>query len=259
MGTEVQHVRSHVLRPLFVVIGIVIVLLVVRQLYVPHDFGIQGRGYTYSWYRAGNVQDWKEFTVKFRGTPYCKTCHHAEFAMLSGTPHALIPCEDCHGPARNHPTDPAKLPLDRTRGLCLRCHAKLQYPTSVRGELRGVDPATHNPGVECVVCHMAHHPTLAFLQSMAPRRLPQGTHYCKTCHQAESDLLVGMPHAVIQCVDCHGPAGDHPTDPAKLVIDKTRGLCLRCHANKVRHNSGLACVTCHDPHRSSLQFVQFLP
>ena len=47
--------------------------------------------------------------------------------------------------------------------------------------------------------------------------------------------------------------------PAKLTIDKTRHLCLTCHVDKWRHNRGRTCVTCHDPHKSSLQFLQFLP
>ncbi len=250
--------RNHALRPLFVILAVVIALLVFRQFYVPHDFGVQGRGYTYSWYRAANVQDWQQVTVKYRGREGCRSCHQPEFRLLNGTPHALIQCENCHGPAGNHPTDPPKLAIDRSRALCLRCHSRLPYPTSARGALRGIDPARHNPGVQCVLCHMAHHPSLQYLQSLAPGGL-KGTQDCRSCHQAVVDSLVGMPHEVIRCEDCHGPARDHPTAPLKLTINKTRGLCLRCHPDKVRHNPGLRCVTCHDPHRSSLQFVQFLP
>jgi predicted CXXCH cytochrome family protein len=258
-GIEAPHMKNHALRPLFVVLAVVVALLVFRQLYVPHDFGVQGGGYTYSWYRAGNVQDWQKVTVKYQGRDDCRPCHQIVFKSLNGTPHALIQCENCHGPALNHPTDPTKLTIDTTRRLCLRCHAKLQYPSSARGEIRGIDPASHNPGVQCVLCHMAHHPSLRFLQSLAPRPPQHAAQYCRTCHQEQVDKTEGMPHAIIQCEDCHGPAGNHPTDPPRLTVDKARSLCLRCHTDKARHNLGRECVTCHDPHRSSLQFVQFLP
>ncbi len=248
--------RSHLLRPLFVILAIVVALVVVRQLYVPHDFGVQGRGYTYSWYRASSVTDWKQATVRFQGRDYCRPCHAANFTSLNGTPHALIQCEDCHGPALGHPAKLEKLPIDRSRSLCVRCHAKLPYPSSARGELRGIDPSTHNPGYQCVRCHLPHNPeNLRFLQSEANFH-PHGNAYCSKCHQAEFEKLTGMPHAVIKCEACHGAAQRHPSDPPKLTIDRTRGLCLSCHDQR-DHNVGRACVTCHDPHRSSLQFLRF--
>jgi predicted CXXCH cytochrome family protein len=80
------------------------------------------------------------------------------------TPHAIIPCEDCHGPATDHPSDPPKLAIDKSRGLCLRCHSSLPYPTSGRSQIRGIDPDTHNPDVECVMCHNPHKPSLEGLK-----------------------------------------------------------------------------------------------
>ncbi len=250
--------KNHALRPLLVVIVIVLAVFVVRHYYVPSDFGVHSNGYMYGWYRGRDTWDWKLVTVKYQGKQTCTPCHRAQVDVISGTPHAIIQCENCHGPAQDHPSDPAKLTVDRSRALCLRCHTKLAYPSSARGGLRGIDPATHHPGVACVVCHDPHHPNLTSRQ--APKSaLPHGNEYCRSCHQAVVDSVVGMPHAIIYCEDCHGPAGNHPTDPAELRIDKTRGLCLRCHVDKTRHNPGRECVTCHDPHKSSLQFLQFLP
>ncbi len=67
-----------------------------------------------------------------------------------------IECENCHGPALEHPSDPQKLTIDRSRELCLRCHTYLPYPTSKRAEMKGIDPDQHNPGGECVGCHNPH-------------------------------------------------------------------------------------------------------
>ena len=74
------------------------------------------------------------------------------------SPHAAINCENCHGPALGHPDEPRTLAIDRARTLCARCHFRLEYPTSGRGKIRGIDPATHNPGLDCVTCHWPHDP-----------------------------------------------------------------------------------------------------
>ena len=58
---------SHVWRPLLVVVALVAVLLVVRQIYVPDDFGIHQNGYSYGWYRQASIGDWKWLPVKYQG------------------------------------------------------------------------------------------------------------------------------------------------------------------------------------------------
>ncbi|MFH0916680.1 MAG: cytochrome c3 family protein [bacterium] len=152
--------KNHVLRPLMVVIGIVIILVLVWVFYVPGDFGVHDQGYTYGWYREGNIEDWKAVTVKYQGEEYCTTCHQDKVDLIATTPHSIIQCENCHGPAQEHPSDPPKLAIDRTREQCLRCHSSLQYPSSARAEIRGIDPESHNVGTECATCHDPHNPTL---------------------------------------------------------------------------------------------------
>ncbi|MDA8078216.1 MAG: cytochrome c3 family protein [Nitrospiraceae bacterium] len=156
--------NNHVLRPLLVVILLVVLVLIVRAFYVPKSFGVHQRGYMYGWYRDANVEDWKKFKVKYQGTDYCKDCHAKNHETIMMTPHAIIPCEDCHGPAVDHPSDPAKLTIDKSRELCLRCHYPLAYPTSGRANIRGVDPEKHNPGMECSLCHNPHKPGLEGLK-----------------------------------------------------------------------------------------------
>ncbi len=157
--------KNHVLRPLIVVLGIVALILVARILYVPDDFGIGKRGYMYGWHRRGNEGDWKNFRVKYQGTDYCKDCHENNYSSIRKTPHRIVPCEDCHGPAGRpdgvvhyDPDKLPKFPIDRSRALCLRCHYPLPYQQSKRSKIRGIEPDKHNPDIECSACHNPHSP-----------------------------------------------------------------------------------------------------
>lgn len=153
--------KSHVWRPLLVVIGSVLLILLIRAFYVPDDFGSHERGYMYSYHRTGNIAEWRAYEVKYRGSGYCRDCHEEKTAALTATPHAVIPCENCHGAAFGHPENPGKLAIDRSRELCLRCHAALVTPSSDRAHIRGIDTAEHNAGIECADCHDPHNPNLA--------------------------------------------------------------------------------------------------
>lgn len=162
--------KSHVFRPLFAVIGLVVIVLIFRMFYVPKDFGIHERGYMYGWYREGNIEEWKtSLKVKYQGKEYCSGCHADKVQSIDKTPHAIIQCENCHGPANDatgdHPSEQRpKLIIDKTRVQCLRCHTKLAYPTSGRANIRGIDPDKHNPDIECVMCHNPHKPSLEGLK-----------------------------------------------------------------------------------------------
>jgi len=150
--------KNHVLRPFFAVIGIVILILLARMVLVPKDFGVHERGYMYGWHRLGNEGDWKKITVKYQGKEYCKGCHLEKYDTINKTPHRIIQCENCHGPAREHPSDPPKLAIDKSRAHCLRCHFPLPYPSSGRSKIKGIDPDKHNPDTECSTCHNPHNP-----------------------------------------------------------------------------------------------------
>ena len=162
--------KNHVFRPLLVVIGLVVIVLIIRVFYVPKDFGIHERGYMYGWYREGNIEDWKtKVKVKYQGKEYCSGCHADKVESIDKTPHAIIQCENCHGPANDaendHPSkERPKLAIDKSRAQCLRCHSKLPYPTSQRASIRGIDPDKHNPDIECVMCHNPHKPSLEGLK-----------------------------------------------------------------------------------------------
>lgn len=156
---------SHVWRPLFVAVAVVAGILIFRSFYVPKDFGVGEAGYMYGWHRPSNEDEWKRVKVKYRGSLSCKECHEKNYTSIQTTYHGIIPCENCHGPALDHPDKPAKLEINTSRQLCLRCHAILKYPNSDRGKIRGIDPETHqDPHVECVTCHDPHNPTLSALK-----------------------------------------------------------------------------------------------
>lgn len=150
--------KNHVFRPLFVVLGIVVLILLARIVIVPKDFGVHARGYMYGWHRKGNEEDWKNIKVKYQGKEYCKDCHSDKYDSINKTPHRIIQCENCHGPAIDHPSDPPKLTIDKSRALCLRCHFPLPYPSSGRANIRSIDPDKHNPDMECSTCHNPHNP-----------------------------------------------------------------------------------------------------
>ncbi len=149
----------HYLRPVFLALGLIIVLLIVRSFLTPPDFGIHGRNFTYGFFRLSNIDEWKAFTVKYKGQQTCAECHPENYEEHEKSKHRIIQCENCHGPALNHPDDPETLPIDTSRALCLRCHAKLPYPNK-RGQLPGIDPQEHNPEAACSECHNPHNPNL---------------------------------------------------------------------------------------------------
>ena len=154
--------KNHVFRPLIVVIGIVILILAARIVYVPKDFGAYERGYIYSWHRQGDENFWNAFKIKYQGKEYCKDCHEKNYTSINKSPHRIIICENCHGPAIDHPSETRpKLVIDRSREQCYRCHVKLPYPDTARGRIKGfLDPEQHNPGMECVTCHNPHDPKM---------------------------------------------------------------------------------------------------
>ncbi len=151
--------KRHVLHPLWVAIGVVGLILFARLLLVPDDFGVHGDSFTYNFYRLGSVEDWKNFPVKYQGTDTCLECHKDNAKTHRRSPHKKVQCENCHGPAGNHPDDIEYLPLNKERSLCLRCHADLSLPeSSARSNLPAIVDRHHKRRRECVSCHNPHDP-----------------------------------------------------------------------------------------------------
>ena len=150
--------KNHVLRPLWLAIAFVAIVLLARYIIVPKDFGVQGDSFTFNYHRASNVQEWKDFPVSYLGKEVCVECHEDQGAAQDASAHSIIQCENCHGPGKDHPEteDPATMLIDRSRLLCLRCHADLQYANTSRADIPGIDPNEHNTESQCVECHDPH-------------------------------------------------------------------------------------------------------
>jgi DmsE family decaheme c-type cytochrome len=101
-----------------------------------------------------------------------------------------------------------------------------------------------------------------------------GDSACGTCHEAAKAGYERSPHhrasdprtpaAARSCETCHGPAGDHVTDPVNKPLKRFKAMkaeevnatCATCH-NRGEHalwdgsqheSRGLACTTCHSVH-----------
>ena len=90
--------KWHVLRPLWVAIGLVGAIFVARMFLVPDDFGVHGQNFTYGFHRLSNIQEWQDFPVKYQGRESCEECHEENLAALNGSTHQTVECENCHGP-----------------------------------------------------------------------------------------------------------------------------------------------------------------
>lgn len=152
--------KRHVLHPLWLAIALVAVILAARAFVVPEDFGVHGDSFTYNFYRKANVQEWKDFPVKYRGRERCARCHDGKTEQLLASKHLNVECESCHGPGAGHPREIKKLPTDASREHCLRCHQELPYPSSLRSELPAVNGEKHMRKRECRKCHDPHYPNL---------------------------------------------------------------------------------------------------
>ena len=85
---------------------------------------------------------------------------------------------------------------------------------------------------------------------------------CRECHSDVYDTKAAGFHRGLSCETCHGPAAKHAADPesVKPPAPRDRKFCPVCHAydsarptgfpqiDPATHNSGLACITCHNPH-----------
>lgn len=150
--------KWHVLRPLWVAIGVVGAILIARAFLVPDDFGVHGKNFTYGYYRLSNIQEWRNFRVKYQGREYCLSCHADNVESLNVSAHAQVECENCHGPAVNHPGAVPTLDIDTSREHCLRCHALSDYPYSSRAAVPAIDNNRHRRRRDCVRCHNPHDP-----------------------------------------------------------------------------------------------------
>jgi hypothetical protein len=106
------------------------------------------------------------------------------------------------------------------------------------------------------------------IAEVAARPIAHAGHaVCEGCHTDVVDQKKLGRHAGLHCEVCHGPQARHADDPAsvKPPLPDTAVICARCHeANSAKprsfpqvasadHSGGLACNTCHQPHRPKIE------
>ena len=105
------------------------------------------------------------------------------------------------------------------------------------------------------------------IAEMAARPSPMPATSLRGCHTDVVDQKKLGRHAGLHCEVCHGPQARHADDPAsvKPPLPDTAVICARCHeANccqahsfpqvaSADHSGGLACNTCHQPHRPKIE------
>ncbi|MBF0565795.1 MAG: cytochrome C [Nitrospirae bacterium] len=165
---------SHAWRPVIVVIGVIVFILGMRMILVPGDFKAKNGDYKYQWHRVSSEEFWKNFPVKHKGREFCKQCHPDKIEKVADSGHKNVQCENCHAQfnpeKKGHPINLKEdfgylldIGIDRSRELCKRCHAKLEYRPNLYfmfakgpSTFHMIDPTKHNPGIECVTCHDVH-------------------------------------------------------------------------------------------------------
>jgi hypothetical protein len=221
-----------------------VVLLIVRQRFVPASFGEEGH------YRADVIPLIASQPIVFAGLQACADCHPDVVEVKATSYHRGLTCEGCHGAAADHVDDPTEVfPLVPTeRGACLRCHSYL--PSRPTGFPQIIE-STHNPMEPCAGCHDPHEPT--------PPEVPES---CTACHAAIARTKAVSHHRSLDCDTCHTAEPAHRENPRSALPRKptTRDFCGQCHAPEATsastiprvemsaHGGRYLCWQCHYPH-----------
>ncbi|MBI2840998.1 MAG: hypothetical protein HYX75_21985 [Acidobacteria bacterium] len=125
-----------------------------KIILVPNSFGLYGH------YRGDSLAEVAAQPVAYAGRGACIDCHSDIDEARTGSKHAVIGCEACHGPLAAHVAEPEKLKPKLPDGekICLRCHlANPARPVSFP-QITLKDHSTDDP---CTSCHPAHHPEIS--------------------------------------------------------------------------------------------------
>ena len=191
------------------------------------------------------------------GSETCLACHEISKPFFS-TAHALVECEDCHGPGLAHVEAGGEEPsvIFAHRGAqwgvarCLECHSR-------NTDLAAYATSSHSEhGLSCQSCHNVH-------PEGASRRLLRGPQFelCSDCHlSAAAGFRKPFHHPVregaMECSDCHNPHLQNRPSMVRLAVGTEEG-CVSCHSDKAgpfvfEHGSLRIddCRSCHEPHGS---------
>jgi hypothetical protein len=178
MPSRFRH-ATHIVR-VAAVFGVGFLLyLIVRQAFIPYDFGV------YGFYRAGAFGEVAGLPLAFAGSASCEGCHvgkyESDFADPAAPPpdpvkdnrHSVLRCESCHGPLAFHarekeadekreaegkPADDSPdrpVPTVSADKLCLGCHREVTGRPAMQPQVVAVD---HGADDTCESCHRPHRP-----------------------------------------------------------------------------------------------------
>ncbi|MGA7854450.1 MAG: DmsE family decaheme c-type cytochrome [Candidatus Acidiferrales bacterium] len=219
----------------------------------------------------------------FAGAESCKACHAEVYKSWETSAHwqqtykeggiAKHGCEDCHGPAASHvsdPTDTSKLFLFEKASAkeidarCLECHAGGDQ------HMNAINSVHAKNDVSCIACHSPHHGKESnFLLVKSQPEL------CYTCHLAKrAEFDMPFHHRVneglVQCTDCHNPHGTVKPHQVRATATQDE-VCFKCHTDKqgpfvFEHQPVKVdgCESCHlvhggpNPHMLKLSNVNLL-
>lgn len=207
-----------------------------------------------------------------RSSTVCLDCHGGRDSSLAGTAHwagsthegaeARVACTDCHPGDRRHweedpaaypMTNPSKVGAEAQAKLCATCH---QNPHQQNMIERNIHTAND---VSCSGCHAVHGAKHEKLLKQAEFKL------CVDCHsKVEGEFARPyrhpVPEGIIQCSECHSSLDQ----TARELSQNGTSVCLKCHAEMsgpfpYEHPATMdfstqegGCLSCHEPHGSSL-------
>lgn len=223
---------------------LIALLIIVRSILVPSDFGKYGH------FRASAVDEIAAQPVKYAGHEICGDCHDDIAEVKREGYHKNIACEVCHGPAAVHIEEPeaGQLMIPNRRGYCPLCH---EYLSSRPTGFPQIVAASHNPLKPCISCHNPHAP-----------KPPQTPKECEACHATISRTKSLSHHINVPCTRCHETPEAHKIQPREFLPTKPgkREFCGGCHAqgadspkgipriNIATHGERYVCWQCHYPH-----------
>jgi len=188
----------------------------------------------------------------------CRNCH----ATIPGHgTHAAIACRECHAP-------PARdIASTMSHEQCMSCHHGSQQTFQCSACHAPVPPRTVERSIQLTVWKAPRTVSLPFDHAR------HGSVQCSACH-ADPPLLTpdracGSCHQNhhrpdADCASCHTapPPGVHPlsvhegcsgtgchAESAVAGLPESRSACLVCHRDRIDHQPGKDCRSCHWPER----------
>jgi predicted CXXCH cytochrome family protein len=173
------------------------------------------------------------------GTATCLACHDGRTGPdkreFLESPHALIACEECHGPGYAHFRVGGTFglfirrldgqPFTETVNLCARCHEE---------EAAGYRGTRHfrEREASCITCHDIHRSGAMRFSTPngTPLTVSEYTRVCQGCHETIAAEFSTSRHAQLEVAGCG--ACHNPHTPTLFTASPTDNrLCQQCHAS----------------------------